>query len=133
VMGTRTKAVAALLVMFVLGTLTGAGVVHAFNRRHLALLVADSGGALQHEHRLRALRHALDLTDDQATRIERVLHERHAANRQAMVRMFATCGQPMVEMRKQLEAEILPILTSEQRARFRQFWQRHHGPLGDHP
>jgi Spy/CpxP family protein refolding chaperone len=121
----RAKAVGVLVLVFVLGTLAGASAAHAIGQRHLAELVSEDRDELHERRHMHAMRRALDLTDDQASRIREAFRRRRAAQREAMDRMFETCGAPVEALRDQLDAEILSILTPEQQTRFKALSERH--------
>jgi Spy/CpxP family protein refolding chaperone len=120
----RAKAIAVLAGVFLLGALAGASGAYAFGQRRLAALVSEDREELHERRRTRALQRTLDLTDDQASRIQEIFRKHRAELRASTDRMFETCGAPVEQARKQLDDEILAVLTPEQQERFRSLADR---------
>ena len=99
----RWSASAVLLAVFIAGAITGAGVLNA--RRHHCRSFGRGG------HRLPPPLEKLDLTADQRRQAE-VVFEKYRPQLDA---------ESQQKVRELMDAELMPLLTETQRARFEQF------------
>jgi Spy/CpxP family protein refolding chaperone len=113
----RWKSYAALVAVFVLGTIVGAGASHAHAQRRYARLLGDRPEFLE-TRRLGALSRHLDLDDAQRERMRAII-ERHADERRQLTRdVFERCGAPLRAQQAATDVEIRAVLRPAQQPRF---------------
>jgi Spy/CpxP family protein refolding chaperone len=125
----QSKAYLLLVAVFLLGGVAGAALDHSY--------VARGSGALpdedrEHEGRLRALAHALDLSAEQRRSIRRIMATRRREGRQVMQHTMEVCGEALRAYKAETDAQIRNLLTPEQQPRFDALLvrQRERFPLG---
>jgi Spy/CpxP family protein refolding chaperone len=127
--GTRAKAAAVLVAVFLLGALAGGAVgrVTAFREFNRVMEGPRS------RSRLEALRRHLDLRDDQVPRVRAILDEAEAEREKLM----GNCGPGLDELHKRTDARVREILDDEQKKRLDALearrGHRKHGPWGGPP
>jgi Spy/CpxP family protein refolding chaperone len=124
--------------IFVSGAGTGAAITQMWSRHHLMQMLAR-GSSFHREMRMRALRHALDLTPTQGDAISRILEQDAPTRRRLMEEAVRTCGDPLRAHKAELDAKIRAILRPDQQSRFDELAKRQaerfygmpgHGPDG---
>lgn len=113
----RLKVFGILAATFVLGGICSAAGYHAFVERKYAELMSGEREAFE-KLRLRALAHELDLDGAQQERVQRIFQRHSAEHRRLMRQTFETCGQPVTQLREQIDREIREQLRADQRPRF---------------
>ncbi len=104
--------------VFLLGTLTGGGVMYAYGRRSEDRFGDGPRGRAHIERRVGALTRQLKLTHDQASRVSAIL-ERQREPRSRLIReTMDRCGEPVRKLRAASDAEIRALLTPEQQRPF---------------
>ncbi len=117
------RAVAVLVLVFLLGAVAGVGGAVAFRRHRYRPLHGEPRRELE-EFRLRALSRALDLTAAQSEQVRTLLERNRAERRAAWDTVMTQCGEPLKKSKEALDESIRGVLTPEQRARFDVIAQR---------
>ncbi|UQA63109.1 hypothetical protein [Polyangium aurulentum] len=102
--------------VLVLGTVIGGGGTYAYMRNQAGAGVDRDGG--RERARLDALTRELDLTGEQRTRVEGILQANQDERAKRMRAMFETCGEPVREHKRRVDADIRAALTPAQQKRF---------------
>ena len=127
--GTRAKAAAVLVAVFLLGGLAGGAVGRTTAFRELNRMME---GPRARSH-LEAMRRHLDLRDDQVPRVRAILDEADAEREKLM----GNCGPGLEDLHKRTDARVREILDDEQKKRLDALGarrgHRHHGPWGGPP
>lgn len=114
------KAIAWLVVVFVLGAALGVLGTYAVTMRVFARGNDDHSPAALHAHYVDRLNHELDLTDEQQQQIETILD-----NAQARYEAIQQSVAPQnAQVRQDGRAQIRQILTPEQQPKFDDFMRR---------
>jgi Spy/CpxP family protein refolding chaperone len=124
--------------VFVGGAGTGVATTLAWSH-HRFIGLMEHEGSHRNDLRVRALQHALDLTNQQRGTIAAILERQMPERRRLMGEMMQTCGEPMRAYKAKLDAEIRAVLNPQQQKRFDQLAERQgerlflgprHGPPG---
>jgi Spy/CpxP family protein refolding chaperone len=109
----KLKVVAVLVGVFLLGALAGAYFGRAYAFSHIAKM---AGAPRQERAHLRAeaLRHELDLDDEQTKRLETILIESDPDREKAI----SPCRQELDALRARTDGKIRELLRPEQQARY---------------
>lgn len=110
------QAYALLCGVLALGAVIGSGGTYAYLHNHASASGAREGD--RERARLDALARELDLTSEQRTRVEGILHANQDERARRMRAMFETCGEPVREHKKRVDADIRAALTPAQQKRF---------------
>jgi hypothetical protein len=113
---TRTKAIALLAAVFVLGGISGASLTFAYSRHDLA--ASFPPGLRPPQTRLRALSRELDLTDAETSRVREILERHRGDRRMVWDEIVDKCGDPIRKQKAALDAEIRAVLSADQQRRF---------------
>lgn len=115
-MTARMKSAFLLVAVFAFGTVSGAAAMRAFAAESLR----SSMDKPANKFKLDVMRRRLDLSDDQAARLEPVL----IASEKRRDEATEPCRSGLDAERERTDAEILEILTPEQQDRYREFVER---------
>lgn len=127
-MNLRTKAGIVLVSVFLLGGVAGAAASRAMVLHQLRSTMDAPPSQARAHFRLEAMRRHLDLSDDQVKKLETILG---AAETEREARM-EPCRPALDELRTRTDAQILEVLTPDQRVRYQELPSRH-GPFGGPP
>ena len=124
--------------VLLLGIVIGGGATFAYMRPQAAIAVAPDSPRVRRE-RVAALARELDLTDAQRAKIEGILEASRDERSKRMRAMYETCGEPVREHKRRIDAEIRAALTPEQQVRFdaladeqgKKFFPRREGKPGE--
>lgn len=119
---TRTKAIALLAAVFVLGGISGASLTFAYSRHQFADTFPPALRAPQ--LRVRALSRALQLTDPQTNQVRDILEKHRGDRRVAWDEIVEKCGDPIRKQKAALDAEIRAVLSPDQQRRFDELSRR---------
>lgn len=108
----KLKGVLALLVVFLLGGVVGAGVTHAQARHR-----GDRGESFEHR-RLDAMTRRLGLDDAERQKVGAILDKHRDETRRLTREMFDSCGASLKTEREQADAEIRAVLRPDQQAAY---------------
>ena len=116
----RIKAALVLVGVFALGGAAGVGASRAYLFHQLRATVDAPPGEARARFRLQAMKRHLDLSSEQLTKIEAILHDAEAERERRM----STCRPALDELRERTDAQILEILSPDQRDRYRELESR---------
>ena len=114
---TRTKAIALLIAVFVLGGISGASVTFAYSRRELAEM-SFPAWLRPPQARMRGLVRALDLTDVQTKQVRSILEHHRNDRRLVWNAVIEKCGDPIRKQKADVDSEIRAVLSPDQKLRF---------------
>ena len=124
----RTKAGIVLVCIFLLGGVAGAAGSRALVFQKLRSTMDAPPAQARAHFRLEAMRRHLDLTDDQAQKLETIIRDAETEREQRM----GACRPALDALRTGTDARILELLTPEQRSRYQELGS-HRGPFGGPP
>jgi Spy/CpxP family protein refolding chaperone len=109
----KTKAIFAILLVFILGAVCGALVTHIVYRQRMDAI--NSGGpGVREEHLVERLTRRLDLDKVQIEQVRAIIHETHSA-----IREMHRKNQPQVEtLIAESQRRISSLLKPEQKSEF---------------
>jgi len=107
------KAIAGILLVFILGAASGALVTHVACKSRLEAVIGG-GPAAREEHILKRLSRDLDLDSRQREQVRAIVHETHIG-----IRQVRSHSRPQVEaLLEQGQSRISTLLSPEQRVKF---------------
>ena len=124
-MSPRKKAALLFACVFALGAVAGAGASRIYVLHQLRPAMDRPLNEARAHFRLEAMKRHLDLSSDQAAKIEAIERQAEAERE----RLLTQCRPGLDGLREHIDAQILEILRPEQRDRYREFSARRH-PLG---
>lgn len=127
------KPVAMLVLLFVLGGVTGVCATLAFvqDREARSLRAGPSGFE---ERRMKGLARRLDLDDDQREQVRALVKKNREEVRALGKKLMGECGKPLAEQREAFDASMKKILRPDQVTRYDELQKERHawgGPPGD--
>jgi Spy/CpxP family protein refolding chaperone len=126
----RVKSYAALVLVFLLGALAGAGGAFAFVQHRYADFVRERGAT---DHwRMTGLTRELELDKAQEEQVRAIVTRHRELRRELTKKMFDECGGSVEQDRMQMDQEIRAVLRPEQQKRWDEVVakRREHGPGG---
>lgn len=108
---------AIMVAVLVLGAVIGGGATFAYMRSQVEVAAGQDSPRVRHE-RVAAMARKLDLTEAQRSKIEGILEASREERSARMRVMHETCGEPVREHKRRVDAEIRAVLTPEQQVRF---------------
>ena len=109
----KSKAIFAILLVFILGSVCGALVTHMVNRQRMDKMISGGQG-VHEEHLVQRLTQRLDLDKGQIEQVRTIVHETHTA-----IREVHRKNQPQVEaLIEASQRRIGALLKPEQKAEF---------------
>jgi len=121
----RAKAYVVLIIVFVVGGLTGAGVSYSLAEEHYVHPPGREQGKRWEKRRADAFARELDLSKEQKRKIGQLMREQRQARHDAMEKMFQDCGADLREQKEALDGKILELLNPAQQARFKELSSEH--------
>jgi hypothetical protein len=113
----RLKPLAFVLGVFVLGGVAGGAAMRAYTLDELRPSIAPTDRV---QSRVAAMRRNLDLSDDQARKIEEVLRSQQPERE----RLNEPCKPELDALRDRTDARIDEVLSAEQRVRYAEYRER---------
>ena len=109
----KTKAIFAIMLVFILGSVCGALVTHMVYRQRMDAISSGDHG-VREEHLVERLTRRLDLDNVQIEQVRAIIHETHSA-----IREMHRKNQPQVEtLIAESQRRISSLLKPEQKAEF---------------
>ena len=109
----KTKAIFAILLVFILGSVCGGLVTHMVYRQRMDSMIRDGHG-VHEEHIVQRLTKRLDLDNGQVGQVRAIIHETHTA-----ISEMRRKNQPQVEtLITESQRRIGALLKPEQKAEF---------------
>jgi Spy/CpxP family protein refolding chaperone len=121
----RFNAYVLLVIVFVVGGLTGAGISYAVTEERFVHPPGREHGKRWEKRRENAFARELDLSDDQKRKVGELMREQREARHEAMEAMFEECGDGLREQKEALDAKILQLLNPAQQERFKELASEH--------
>jgi Spy/CpxP family protein refolding chaperone len=117
-MSSNLSAYLILFLVFLLGSLTGAGAMYAYGRRGEERLGDGPRSQARIERRVGALSRQLALSADQVTQVTAILEGQRESRSKLMRETMDRCGEPLRKLRAASDAEIRALLNAEQQQKF---------------
>lgn len=126
-----------LVGVFVFGGVAGAGAMRAYMLQDMRARFGGPPGEVRTHLRVESMRRHLDLTADQATRVEAIFRESDGDFEGAM----KPCREELEALRKRTDERIVEVLDASQRVRFQEYAEKRkrrphghgHGPFPPGP
>jgi hypothetical protein len=127
----RLRGYALFGLAFLLGIVSGGAASYAYAEHVYSRLLSSDHGESRDERRLLAFARELSLSDVQREQVRRIFEQRRPERERRLAAMFESCGQPVIDDREQLNAELRKVLEPGQHAAFDAFIERHRrfGPV----
>jgi hypothetical protein len=118
VKGPSFRAYTILSGVFVLGALSGAGLGYAYSQQAMAALASEDRSEGRDLRRLNAFTRKLELSDSQRERVRGIVERYRPERERHARRMFESCGEELLRVKRAMDGEIRAILSPEQQQRF---------------